>query len=183
LGLVENEEGKKSGVCIDNLDDNGSLKSTNLVKKGMYLLTINERDVRYEDFDTILDSLIAIPTNQDISLQFIDPKKVFRGPATLTVLDSRGNTITVQTMKSLNLRSVLQSSNIEVYEGKGKLTNCGGGGSCGLCGVEITDNEFWDPRQDFEARKLRKFSENARLSCNTIIEGDCTIVVQPKPKS
>lgn len=179
LGLVENEENSNSGVCIDELDA-GSLLSTGMVRKGMYLLTVNDIDVRYKDFDTILDLLVAIPDSQSIKLQFIESQKVFRGPAELKVVEPSGKVIRIDSLKGLNLRSVLQASGVEIYDMKGKLSNCGGGGSCGTCGVEIRDNEGWAPRPDFEGRRLRQYSEAARLSCNTVIEGDCTVYTMPK---
>lgn len=183
LGLIENEENKKSGVCVDELDD-GSVKSSGKISKGMYLLKVNQNDVRYEDFDTILDILVGIPESQTISMEFIDPRKVFRGPAKLIVKNlEQKTTTTIESLKGLNLRSVLLGSNIDLYENKAKLTNCAGGGTCGTCAVEICDNEFWEARPDFEARKLKRYSDKARLACNTVIEGDCTVIIKPQKTS
>ena len=62
------------------------------------------------------------------------------------------------------------------------IGNCGGGGTCGTCVVQVQDNEFWEQRPDFEAKKLKKYDEKCRLSCNTIIEGDCKVIIQPMKK-
>lgn len=48
--------------------------------------------------------------------------------------------------------------------------------------VQVQDNEFWEQRPDFEAKKLKKYDEKCRLSCNTIIEGDCKVIIQPMKK-
>lgn len=180
ISLVENEEGQKNGVCIEEIDE-GSVKASGLVTPGMYLLKVNGKDVRYEDFDTILDMIIALPEKTDIEMQLIDSAKVFRGTATLKIVEPSGKVSTLPTAKGMNLRSVLMASNIDVYDVRGKVTNCGGGGSCGTCGVEILDNEGWEPRPDFEGRRLKRYSDKARLSCNTVVEGDCTVIVKPKP--
>lgn len=54
-----------------------------------------------------------------------------KGPAMLTVTTIEGKTVQVPALKGQILRTVLQDSGIEVYKGKGKVGNCGGGGSCG----------------------------------------------------
>lgn len=180
ISLMENEEGQKRGVCIEEVDE-GSVKASGLVKPGMYLLKVNDKDVRYEDFDTILDMIIALPEKADVEMQLIDSAKVFGGAATLKIVEPSGKVSTLPTAKGMNLRSVLMASNIDVYDVRGKVTNCGGGGSCGTCGVEILDNDGWEPRPDFEGRRLKRFSDKARLSCNTVVEGDCTVIVKPKP--
>lgn len=179
--LVENEEGGKLGVCIDEINE-GSLKESGVVRKGLYLLTINEKDVRYEDFDTIIDTIVDAPEDQPLKLEFIDPRTVQRGPAILTVDTPDGLQREIAALKGQMLRTVLQENGVEVYAGKAKWTNCGGAGNCGTCAVEVTDNEFWEARPRFEALRLKKYGENARLSCNTVIEGDCTVKVQP-PKN
>ncbi|KAE8783616.1 photosynthetic NDH subunit of subcomplex B 3, chloroplastic [Hordeum vulgare] len=51
-----------------------------------------------------------------------------------------------------------------------KLMNCGGGGSCGTCIVEIIDGkELLSPRTDAENRYLKKKPESWRLTCQTIV--------------
>lgn len=70
------------------------------------------------------------------------------------------------------------SANFDVYSGKAKLTNCGGGGVCGTCAVAV-EAEDWEERPAFEAQRLRKYAPNCRLSCNTKIEGDCEVFISP----
>ena len=54
-----------------------------------------------------------------------------------------------------------------------------GGGSCGTCVVSVLDNADWEERPNFEAQRLKKYPAKARLSCNTVIEGDATVIVNP----
>lgn len=179
--LYEIEENAKSGVFIGEIDKEGSLSKIKGVTLGLYLLKINDKDVKYEDFDTVLNSLIEAPADEEISLTFIDPKKVTNGPAVVKVKAIDGSEKTISTIKGQNLRTLLLGSNVEVYDLKGKFSNCGGGGICGTCAVEIDGAEDWGEAPEFEKKKLRRFNSNARLSCNTIVEGDCTVTIQPKP--
>ena len=79
------------------------------------------------------------------------------------------------------MRPLLLSNKIDIYQGSAKLTNCGGGGgSCGTCVVSVTQNSDWEERPDFEAKRLKKYDNSARLSCNTVIEGDCVVTMAPK---
>ncbi|KAE8794826.1 Photosynthetic NDH subunit of subcomplex B 3, chloroplastic [Hordeum vulgare] len=68
------------------------------------------------------------------------------------------------------LRDVMVENKIELYAAYGKLMNCGGGGSCGTCIVEIIDGkELLSPRTDAENRYLKKKPESWRLTCQTIV--------------
>ena len=132
------------------------------------------------DFDSIIDEITSKPEDQDINMAFIDFKDVYKGPAKLTVRRPDGNTITVSCLKGQSLRTVLTGVGIDVYNGKAKITNCGGGGICGTCVVSVIPPvNDWEPRPAFEAKKLRRYDEFARLSCNTIVEGDCEVIVSP----
>lgn len=168
-----------SGVFVGECSPNGRAKASGAIYPGLLLIEANGIDVKQYDFDSVMDILIEIPVEQDIELVFVDPRSVQRGPAILTVHTPEGQTVTLKCLKGQNLREQLLGSGIEVYEMKGKLTNCGGGGSCGTCAVEVVC-EDWEPRPDFESKRLKKYGPNARLSCNTIIEGDAEVVVRPK---
>ena len=135
--------------------------------------------LKFQDFDTILDTLGDSPEGQPIDLVFIDPRDVYNGPATLTVKTGDGNSVQINTRKGENLRKTLLDNKIDIYGSKAKFTNCGGGASCGTCAVLINDALDWEPRADFERARLKKYSSAGRLSCNVFIEGDCTVIVQP----
>ena len=132
LTLYEIEENAKSGVLIGEIDKTSPLSKMKEITLGLYLLKINGKDVKSEDFDTIINEIVAAPTENEISLTFIDPKNIISGPAVVKVKAIDGREVAINTVKGQNLRTLLLGSNIEVYDLKGKFSNCGGGGICGL---------------------------------------------------
>ncbi|XP_020095334.1 photosynthetic NDH subunit of subcomplex B 3, chloroplastic-like [Ananas comosus] len=50
------------------------------------------------------------------------------------------------------------------------LSNCGGGGTCGTCIVEVVEGkEFLSPRTDKEKEILKKKPKTWRLACQTAV--------------
>ncbi|XP_004498633.1 photosynthetic NDH subunit of subcomplex B 3, chloroplastic isoform X1 [Cicer arietinum] len=84
------------------------------------------------------------------------------------------------------LRNVMLDNKIELYATYGKLMNCGGGGSCGTCIVEIIKgNDLLNERTNTELRYLKKKPESWRLACQTIVgnkENSGKVVVQRIPQ-
>jgi ferredoxin len=82
-----------------------------------------------------------------------------------------------------NLRKVLLENKVDVYTLRGKLTNCGGGGQCGTCIVDIIDGQLnTNPRGWRETRifENKKSPETWRLSCCTKVEGPITLRTKPE---
>ncbi|CAM6097750.1 unnamed protein product [Calypogeia fissa] len=85
-----------------------------------------------------------------------------------------------------NLRKFMLENKLELYTFHGKVMNCGGGGSCGTCIVEILEGqELLSERTDVEYNYLKKNPESWRLACQTIV-GDKSnsgkVVVQRLPQ-
>ncbi|CAM6127574.1 unnamed protein product [Calypogeia fissa] len=85
-----------------------------------------------------------------------------------------------------NLRKFMLEKKLELYTFYGKVMNCGGGGSCGTCIVEILEGqELLSERTDAEYNYLKKNPESWRLACQTIV-GDKSnsgkVVVQRLPQ-
>ena len=178
ISLEEVSATEKRGVYVLEVKD-GNAKQTNKVFKGQLLIEVNGEDVRYKSFDEVMDSL-STSQGESVNLVFVDPRSVYKGSATVTVKMPNGETkVVINTLKGTLLRPLLLDANVDLYAGATKLTNCGGGGSCGTCVVSVVDNEDWEKRPDFEAKKLKKYDTTARLSCNTVIEGDATVVIAP----
>jgi ferredoxin len=79
-----------------------------------------------------------------------------------------------------NLRLKAMQNNIDIYKFMGKMTNCGGGGNCGTCIVEIVEGiENLSPRTDTESRFLKKKPDNYRLACQTLVNGPVSVVTKP----
>jgi ferredoxin len=98
--------------------------------------------------------------------------------------DNNKPPITLQARVGDNLRKTLLSNkDIELYRGlKKKLGNCGGGGQCGYCAVELVDdddvnNTAWGKRSDYEDMKIGKKvgTERYRLACMNNIVGPATV--------
>lgn len=84
------------------------------------------------------------------------------------------------------MRNIILDNKLELYGLYGKVMNCGGGGSCGTCVVEILEGkELLNERTDTEYKYLKKKPDSWRLSCQTIV-GDKTnsgkVVVQRLPQ-
>ena len=182
FGLVLEEIGKAKGVYISDLSESARSKTSGALYPGLMLLSAAGVDLKNSDFDSVMDVLSSLPLDKNIDLVFIDMKSVTRGPAVLSIKTEAGQNIVAKCLKGQVLRDVLLGVGVEIYDVKGKLTNCGGGGSCGTCVVDVKAVD-WEPRADFEAIRLKRYAETARLSCNTIVEGDAEIIIRPSKLS
>eukprot|EP00257_Ricinus_communis_P015276 XP_015573156.1 photosynthetic NDH subunit of subcomplex B 3, chloroplastic isoform X2 [Ricinus communis] len=84
------------------------------------------------------------------------------------------------------LRNIMSENKLELYAAYGKVMNCGGGGSCGTCIVEILDGkDLLNEKTNTELRYLKKKAESWRLACQTIVgnkENSGKVVVQRLPQ-
>ncbi|GAB2275579.1 hypothetical protein Dimus_010338 [Dionaea muscipula] len=114
----------------------------------------------------------------EIELEFIGPKAGSDG----TYLVERVKAASGEKL----LRNLMLDNKIELYATYGKIMNCGGGGSCGTCIVEILDGEeLLNKRTNTELRYLKKKPESWRLACQTIVgnkENSGKVVVQRLPQ-
>lgn len=155
------------------------------------------QDVLSLSFDNVMDALIDAPSPLDI--EFALASVAAAGPETakepeaatpayevgthvkITVQQPETSKpdITLDSKVGDNLRKTLLSNkDIELYRGlKKKLGNCGGGGQCGFCAVELVDEEgVWGERSDYEAQRIgKKGSEKSRLACMNNIVGPATV--------
>ena len=85
---------------------------------------------------------------------------------------------TIQCELGANLRRVLLNHNIPLYNGKAKIINCRGIGSCGTCAIAIegkVSNPNW---KDRTRRSLPPHSSqrDLRLACQTQVLGDIKVI-------
>ncbi|KAJ8773560.1 hypothetical protein K2173_005806 [Erythroxylum novogranatense] len=114
----------------------------------------------------------------EIELEFLGPK-----------LDGDGK-YPVNRAKSISgeklLRNIMLDNKLELYATYGKVMNCGGGGSCGTCIVEILEGQdLLNERTNTELRHFKKKPESWRLACQTIVgnkENSGKVVVQRIPQ-
>ncbi|CAN6540226.1 unnamed protein product [Malus baccata var. baccata] len=124
------------------------------------------------------DSSPTQPGKLEIELEFIGPKP------------GNDGSYPVESAKAISgeklLRDVMSDNKVELYATYGKLMNCGGGGSCGTCIVEIIDGkDYLNERTNTELKYLKKKPESWRLACQTIVgnkENSGKVVVQRIPQ-
>ncbi|KAI3996198.1 hypothetical protein MKX01_022692 [Papaver californicum] len=114
----------------------------------------------------------------EIELEFIGPKP--QGDGTYPV--DKASAISGEKL----LKKIMADNKIELYAAYGKVMNCGGGGSCGTCIVEIIDgSDLLNERTNTELKYLKKKPESWRLACQTIVgnkENSGKVVVQRLPQ-
>ncbi|KAG2249890.1 hypothetical protein Bca52824_089518 [Brassica carinata] len=121
----------------------------------------------------------GISTPPEIELEFFGPKPESDG----SYPRDKAKAVSGEKL----LRSIMQDNKIELYATYvRKVMNCGGGGSCGTCIVEILDGrELLNERTDTENKYLKKKPESWRLACQTIVgnkENSGKVVVQRIPQ-
>ncbi|EYU21482.1 hypothetical protein ABFS83_09G102800 [Erythranthe nasuta] len=85
------------------------------------------------------------------------------------------------------LRDIMLDNNIELYGPYSRpLLNCGGGGTCATCIVEVVDGrELLSPRTDKEKEKLKRNPKNWRLACQATVgrpDSKGLVVIQQLPE-
>jgi len=186
LGMIleEVEEGAAKGAFVLELAEGGSAMECPQAKDviGATLMKVMGEDVTCLNFDDVMDKLIEAPS--PVALELVlkeksdEPEDPFPvGTPVAVIVQREGEAdLTIDTKVGENLRQTLLDHQVEVYRGfKAKIGNCGGGGQCGFCAVEFVESEGWEPRSDYEDKKLKKQSPNARLSCLNNIQGPVTI--------
>lgn len=170
------------------------------------IASVNGKDVSAFSFDDVMNVIIEADTTLEIDFSLPEGSAVVAAAessdetaaveeeeeSTLSYDIGQQVTITVQQPSETNKpeitltakvgdnlrKTLLANKEIELYRGlKKKLGNCGGGGQCGFCAVELEDNEgVWGDRSDYEATKIGKNgSEQCRLACMNNIVGPCTV--------
>jgi ferredoxin len=90
-----------------------------------------------------------------------------------------------------NLRQELQKAGVAVYRGIDKYINCRGFGLCGTCkvyikaGMENLSSKGLIEKFNLNFHPMTAFAsigheEEIRLSCQTAVNGDCSIEVRPE---
>ncbi|GAX78378.1 hypothetical protein CEUSTIGMA_g5820.t1 [Chlamydomonas eustigma] len=105
----------------------------------------------------------------------------------ISVSTPAGTTSVLEVETGEFLRNTLINNKTELYQGLwAKAMNCGGGGNCGTCVVEITEDEseLMSPRTPTEEKKLKGKPASWRLACQTIVGdgvtgGACSVRIGP----
>lgn len=166
LGVVL-EEGD-AGVYIKEILDSGSASSNDDVSEGLRIVAVN--GARFEGFDNVMSALGEAPSPVTLTLE---------SQFTLLKVVDGTQTSFVTATKGANLRKTLLASGAKLYDFKGTLTNCNGGGQCGTCRVRVEDHDL-PARTDWENDKIKDPDTNLRLACLTLVDGEsATIKLRP----
>jgi len=76
-----------------------------------------------------------------------------------------------------NLRKVLLANGIDLYNGKSKVINCTGIGTCGTCAVQVEGEVNQASWTEKTRRSLppHSLTQNRRLACQTQVLGDVRV--------
>ena len=173
LGVIleENVQGTAAGVFVKQVGDAGSAAAFADEMTGCKLLAVQGVDMTSADFDTVMDAIVNAPDTVELELQRAVDDFPVGTVVTVTAEQSNGEDLVFEAKVGDNLRQALLDNGFEVYQGmKQKLGNCGGGGSCTFCAMDIIESQGWPERSDYEDKKLAK-NPNARLACLNPIQG------------
>ncbi len=86
----------------------------------------------------------------------------------------------VQCAVGANLRDVARENGIDVYVFPNNVVNCRGHGLCGTCRVKVDNPRALSPRAACDERKCGWEGEQYRLSCQTKVLADVSVVTNPR---
>ena len=205
LGLVLEESdaagGGGGGVVVAGVNEGGSayLSPSRGSLTGSTISTVMGVDVSRSGFDDVMEAIIGAPSPVDISFRVPSTPKTTGGgidddsaaasaaaptyevgtTVAIVVQQPSKPDIVIEARVGDNLRKTLLANDVELYRGlKKKLGNCGGGGQCGFCAVELADDGggVWGTRSDYEAKRIGKGGgEGCRLACMNNIVGPATV--------
>ena len=196
LGLIlEESEDGIGGVIVQEVNEGGSAyecpAKDRLVQAKIG--SVMKEDVTTLGFDDVMSRIIDAPSPFEIEfivkasegeVSEVEEAPSYKVGTTVSILvqqpaETKKPDIKLEAKVGDNLRkTLLDHGDIELYRGlKKKLGNCGGGGQCGFCAVELVDEEgVWGERSDYEAKMIgRKAGPSSRLSCMNNIVGPCTV--------
>lgn len=79
-----------------------------------------------------------------------------------------------------NLREVARQHGIDIYGFPNNIFNCRGNGLCGTCRVRVDNPRALSPRTRADQRKCAWEGEQYRLSCQTRVLADVSVVTNPR---
>jgi len=201
LGLIlEEDDETGSGVIVTQVNEGGSAYESPQASKliGSKVQSVMGQDVSSLSFDDVMN--VIVEANSPVDVVFLlnssemeeattssdapeeeEPRYKVGTDVLITVKQPETNKADIVLTAKVgdNLRKALLSNKeIELYRGlKKKLGNCGGGGQCGFCAVELIDEEgCWGERSDYEEAKIgKKENERCRLACLNTIVGPATV--------
>eukprot|EP01038_Epipyxis_sp_PR26KG_P009769 gene9769-13140_t len=175
---------KKHGiVLINDIIPGSNADKCGLLQLGDIITSViidnNTINVEGMNFDELIKVLGSISTNEfDIIIKRLSPRKEVK----VEIVGPQGEFVTECTVLSgygTNLRALLQSKNIKLYDERTsrfdspyQTGNCGGDGTCGTCVVAVLEGkELLNEKVRVEDMALKKqfAPPNYRWSCRAQI--------------
>jgi ferredoxin len=179
LGTVL-EECSPGGVRVEEVMEGGSAFETKLLKKGDRLLRLFDTDVSAASFDEVMGLLGEAPETVELA---VERTVLVRKKMVKPVLTVDGALLELSGSGKI-MRTEIVKAGIELYKGMNKLTNCGGGGQCASCWVDVREGaENLSPPTAVELQKIApqgKRPATYRMSCQCVVNGDCSVAVPSK---
>jgi len=172
------------------------------------IIMVMDTNVSNMSFEDVMDVIVGAPSPLSLELELADgvvttededsaSESAEATESTAAVVEYEiGTTVTIQVEQPDNKptitldatvgdnlrKTLLANKDIELYRGlKKKLGNCGGGGQCGFCAVELKDDSegggVWGERSEYEDRMIGKKAgtEGYRLACMNNVVGPATV--------
>ena len=176
LGAVL-EECPPAGVRVEELQDGGSAAETGLLKKGDRIRSVQGVDVSQADFDEVMELLVGAPAEVELGVGRV---VVTRRPRIAPTLTVDGSPVEVES--GVIMRTAITANGFELYRGlMAKAQQCGGGGQCNLCWVDVVDGaDKLSPKTDAERKRGKKKPESFRMACQALINGPVSVRIPDK---
>ena len=113
-----------------------ALRKEFITPKNLFIVEANNINIRNSDFDTAMDAILSGEEEQ-CKLVLIDPNSVIQGTAVLKVIGIDGTSRSIKCLKGLRMRTVLNENGLGLQVQGPNANNCGGGGICGTCMVNV----------------------------------------------
>jgi ferredoxin len=186
--LEEMEEGAPKGVKVQDLNEEGSAYASEYKDQlvGLKVAKVMGKDVSSVTFERVMDAILEAPSTVTIEFELattdessINSEILYEVGAlvTIKVLQEGKPDMDITAKVGDNLRQILLQNDVELYRGlKKKMGNCGGGGQCTFCTVQMMDEDGWGSRSDWEEGKIgKKLDASYRMACMNSIAGPATV--------
>eukprot|EP00241_Pyramimonas_parkeae_P011588 CAMPEP_0114254810 /NCGR_PEP_ID=MMETSP0058-20121206/17203_1 /TAXON_ID=36894 /ORGANISM="Pyramimonas parkeae, CCMP726" /LENGTH=205 /DNA_ID=CAMNT_0001369105 /DNA_START=267 /DNA_END=884 /DNA_ORIENTATION=+ len=188
LGMVLAEQVGTGSVFVEELVTGGNAELSGEIQVGDVILACGvsaDAMIEGSNFDEVMDALGSSPQSPEMVLR-LSRLCAAPPPPPASTVEAMVDQVTQLTLEPESvLRNALLDNKVDLYTNWGKMSNCGGGGSCGTCVVQVLEGmDQLSAKSEAELKLLRKKPSDYRLACQTVCEGrgSGTLRLQTKPK-
>lgn len=122
LGLLLEEDENEKGVYVKEILDSGSAASCDEINEGWRVVSAGGIECAELNLEQVMAAIGSAPSPVELRLKSTT--------CLLKIVDPDKGSTFVSAQIGDNLRTVLLQSGAKIYDFKGVLTNCNGGGQC-----------------------------------------------------